>query len=123
MRTIQELCDYSVLKIVEQGKQCLGADNVCSYSDGQGNHCAVGWLAPKDHPDYASIMGYKGDVRDLIHNYELPELEKHCQTLDTLQIFHDVKPATLRMRYLSNLKSAGINTDKPQYQQWVELGE
>ena len=33
--------------LVSQGRQCT-LEGVCCYGDGEGNHCAVGWLMPEE---------------------------------------------------------------------------
>ena len=42
-----EMIEYVVRKLDEQGKRCtvnVGGKDWCSYADGDGNHCAAGWL-------------------------------------------------------------------------------
>lgn len=121
--TVQEACDYAVAKIVEQGKQCLAEGDMalCRYSH-DGNHCAVGWLL--GDIDTAVIEG--SSVERLIDNQDkrLPTVvPSNKDVFSQLQSFHDMNDKEVRMEHLERLQVLGIDTDKPQWQQWVEMGE
>lgn len=121
--TVQEACDYAVFKIVEQGERCLSNGGSCAYSDRHGSHCAVGWLLDTTHPN---LMNYSGSVRGLIREHEelVPEVIKQNTSLFViLQMFHDVASQADRKEALVGLNDKGINTDAPQYKQWVEMGD
>ena len=117
--TVQEACDYAVYKIVEQGKQCTAeGTNMCLYSDGEGNHCAVGWLL--DHED-KELMAQEGSVRGILKDFEgrIPKLIiQHLYEFTALQELHDSLPYE-RENKLILLQDMGIDTSKPQYEQWL----
>lgn len=120
--TLQEACDYAVFKIVEQGKQCLSEKGGCAYGDGNGNHCAVGWLL--DH-DNNKLMNSGDDAGGLIYSYkdDLPSVVvSYPNFMCEFQAFHDDDEKQLRQKQLNEISNY-INTTAPQYQQWVEMGE
>lgn len=50
-KTLQQVVAEVMDKLVEQGSRCTvtqGSNDFCQYSDGNGKHCAVGWLLPED---------------------------------------------------------------------------
>ena len=125
--TLQEACDYAVAMIVKQGGRCMGETSEgyntisCLYGNDKGGHCAVGWLLDDTNKD---LMTYSGAVTDLIRDFKIsvPSLiHKNIDVFDSLQSFHDVEAAGTRHYYLSRL-SEDIDTDKPQYRQWLEMG-
>ena len=69
------------------GKRCILDWGDCLYSDGKGNHCAVGCFIPDDHPG----MNFVGGVRHLL--WEHPELESvmplSTEGMLKLQMVHD----------------------------------
>ena len=120
--TLQEACDYAVFKIVEQAKQCLSGKGGCAYGDGNGNHCAVGWLLDTDN---AQLMDCGDDVEELVNAYrnDVPALViKNSHFMMDFQDFHDDNTSLGRAHALRNL-SKRIEIDAQQYQQWVEMGE
>lgn len=46
--TTQEMFNRSYVGLRSQNwEQCIGATGVCVYSDGNGRHCAWGWVDPE----------------------------------------------------------------------------
>lgn len=121
--TIQEACDYAVKQIVTQGGQCRNGDNSdCAYSDGQGNHCVIGWLMDESNQD---MMGYIGEVDDFIDCFEEelpPMILDNQNVLQCLQSFHDIQVLGIREELKGNLTELGIDTTGEHWQQWVEMG-
>ena len=120
--TLQEACDYALFKIVEQGTQCMSSKGGCAYGDEEGNHCVVGWLLDTDN---AELMDCGDDVGELVKAYwdDVPSLViKHSHFMMEFQDFHDDATSLGRAHVLRNL-SKHIETDAPQYKQWVEMGE
>ena len=122
--TLQQACDFAVLKIVEQGKQCNKVtDNVhgCAYSDGKGNHCAVGWLLD---PENETLMESNFAIRKLSQfSINVPALiRKNMNVFEALQDFHDCNEKMDRWDALDHLGEF-IDTSAPQYEQWVNMGE
>lgn len=116
--SLQEACDFAVLKIVGQGGKCLSDEGNCAYGDGRGNHCAVGWLLDEEDGD---LMSYRGTVNGLATSHDLPSLiTENKYAFRLLQYFHDHKGA-FREKSLDDL-SKYIDTSAPQYQQWVDMG-
>lgn len=118
--SLQEACDYAVSKIVEQGGRCLNAIGGCVYSDGEGNHCGVGWLLDEENE---VLMNRGVTAKALAQKYPtlIPNLIKeNLPVMAILQSFHD-RPKGYRKTCLKNL-SNHIDTSKPQYQKWLEMG-
>ena len=125
--TLQEARDYAVAMIVKQGGRCMGKakggfkQDFCLYGNDKGEHCAVGWLLDDTNKD---LMTYNGAVTALIGDSKIsiPSLiRNNIGVLKSLQSFHDLGETSERSCYLSRL-SEDIDTDKPQYKQWVEMG-
>lgn len=119
--TVQEAMDYAVQKIVEQGKRCVGAQNSCWYADGQGNHCAIGWLLDEDDE---FLMNSGGDIVSLcdVNPDFIPELILNNKDLFAqLQHFHDTDKVWKKRIGMSYLEAAGIDTSKPHWQQWLKM--
>ena len=122
--TLQEACDYAVNKIVEQGKKCVLAKQ-CVYSDGEGNHCAVGWLLDKTN---SKLMEATGGIRNLI---EAPDISEHIPNLIkdnlcvfiSLQSFHDSHKRWCRqesMLELAEVHKIDVRSN-PNYQKWLNM--
>jgi hypothetical protein len=123
--TAQEACDYSVQQIVAQGGQCYDVVNdACLHSDGQGNHCAIGWLLD---PNNKELMGYISDIKLLVDDFpdDVPQIIKHNLDLfAALQDFHDQPDSIIRENYRDRLRdNYKIDTSAPHWQQWVDRGE
>lgn len=54
----QQIFDYVVTKLAEQGRPAIGATGLCQYRGKNGCKCAVGWLI-SDH-DYDPVWEEKG---------------------------------------------------------------
>jgi len=125
--TLQEACDYAVAMIVKQGGRCMGKakggfkQDFCAYGNDKGGHCAVGWLLDDTNKD---LMTYSGAVTELIGDFNMsvsPLIHDNIDVFDSLQVFHDSEETSRRRYYLSRL-SEDIDTDKPQYKQWLGMG-
>jgi len=136
METLQQAADFAVKKIVQQGGQCMFSHDddekpLCAYSDGKGNHCAVGWLL--DH-DCAELMTYKGSIQS-IHDiylytnkdFPIPQLIlDEIYFFSMLQDFHDEKTARNRKKVLEEMVenySEFVDFSNPNWQQWVNMGD
>lgn len=122
MRTLQETFDYVVDKIVGQGGRCMSGID-CAYEDGEGKHCAIGWLLD---PYNSELMGFVGPVRFLLEEYPEfmpPLIANNINVFSALQTFHD--NANMRNREIVALKiqKQGINISNPNVQKWIEMGE
>ena len=121
----QEACDYSVQKIVKQGGRCYDVvDGVCMYSDGQGNHCSIGWLLD---PNNKELMGCTSTIRILVDDFqdEIPQIIKdNLDMFAVLQDFHDEDYSIIREMCRDGLRdNYNIDTSAPHWQQWVDMGE
>lgn len=119
--TLQEACDYAVLKIVEQGGQCVDEFDSCVYSK-EGKHCAIGWLIDCTNTELAS---FGGSVNGMIDDFSglLPKVVRdNLSILCVLQRFHDHRLKLRRVHHLERLSQL-IDVSAPQYQQWVEMGD
>ena len=123
--TAQEACDYSVQQIVKQGGRCYDVvDGVCMYSDGQGNHCAIGWLLD---PNNKELMNYDESVQDVVEDFpdDVPEVIKdNIDLFSELQRFHDQPNSIIREMCRDGLRyNYKIDTSAPHWQQWIDMGE
>jgi len=123
-KTAQEACDYSVQQIVAQGEQCYNkARGRCLHSDGQGNHCAIGWLLD---PNNKELMGYISAIRLLVDDLpkNVPQIIKdNVKLFGTLQEFHDEGYSIDREAYRNRLRDDhNIDTSAAHWQQWVDMG-
>jgi hypothetical protein len=120
--TLQQAVEYSLNKIVKQGKRCMSGEN-CTYADREGNHCAIGWLL--DHGN-VEAMHYGAGLMHLIDNYPevAPQIVKdNFYFFSRLQEFHDAQYEDERIQLRGELESLGIDTSHPNFQVWIELGE
>jgi len=92
----QEIFDYSVSKVIEQGEQALGMESRCLYRGENGTKCAVGHLIP-DALYNKKMEGYGPDEvlgcllgEDFRCDLNLrASLRQHTHLLDALQDAHD----------------------------------
>ena len=127
--TLQQAFDYAVENIVKQGKQCkvvIPNESVsnkvfrCSYSDGRGNHCAVGWLAP----DHFELGRFRSSVEDATYEFDdLPKIiYENRDAFTLLQEFHDMDTRVFRQQSLEEMqRDYGIDTSEPHWAAWVEI--
>ena len=123
-KTAQEACDYSVQQIVAQGERCYDVvRRTCVYSDGQGNHCSIGWLLD---PNNKELMGYTSTIRILVDDFqdEIPQIIKdNLDMFAVLQDFHDEGYSIVREMCRNRLRyNYKIDTSAPHWQQWVDMG-
>ena len=123
-KTAQEACDYSVQQIVAQGGRCYDVvKDVCMHSDGQGNHCSIGWLLDPDNED---LMNYNRGVQDVVDDFpkNVPQIIKdNLDLFSELQSFHDEGYSIIRENYRNRLRDHhNIDTSAPHWQQWVDMG-
>ena len=121
-KTAQEACDYLVQKLVAQGGRCMH-DGLCAHSDGQGNHCSIGWLLDPDNED---LMNYNRGVQDVVEDFpdDVPEVIKdNLDLFYELQSFHDETGSLIREYYRNRLRdNHDIDTSAAHWQQWVDMG-
>ena len=126
---VQEMLDFMIDKIVGQGKQCMN-DGECSYGDGAGNHCAVGWVL---NEEIEVFMDYDGDVMGLLDETVALRMQgdmpiaviEHPRLFCAMQSLHDSTRLSDRARFLEALKRhhPQYNYDNPNWMKWVEMGE
>lgn len=123
--TVQELCDYAVEKIVQQGSRCMeGITGKCAYSDGKGKHCAIGWLLDHDAANW-SMLNYGILILCETHTIvkEIPKpIRDNLYIFSALQGFHDKAMKPDRQVFLVKLQEFGIVPNE-NYYKWIELGE
>ena len=92
----QEVFDFAVGKVIEQGVQARGAKYQCAYRGGNGTKCAFGHLIPdalyKESMEglgasalLCSEPGYSVSNAEALK----PSLEVHVDLLGSLQAAHD----------------------------------
>ena len=123
--TAQELCDYAVSKIVEQGGRSVSKSKSsrCLMMDAEGRRCAFSWLLDGDDP---ACMGFGASASAFLYGYpgKSPKaLVEDPGIAVTLQLFHDTTIKESRILRAKELNDLGISTDAPQYQQWIDMGE
>ena len=117
--TVQQAIEYSLDKLVKQGKRCVNKSD-CMYGDKEGNHCAIGWLLDSDNK---SLMSNGGAVTDLDDVRTVPKLIRdNIETFSFFQQFHDSAYMKHRGMYKGNLRDLGIDTSHPNFQAWIDLG-
>jgi hypothetical protein len=139
-KSIQEVCDWVMAKLVEQGTPCNNVDGLCVYANGKGEHCAVGWVM-KDLglPLESAFWSTEGSVETLIAWLEevdlssklsleegelLSFLSKWEEVLNVLQQVHDAEHIfqdTLIPGSYLELNSLGIDTSGSDWTTWEEL--
>ena len=120
--TLQELFDYAIVKLVEQGKQCSAA-TFCLYADGKGNHCGIGWLLDEDN---SKLMAARKTIRNLASSEFdacIPIAILHnLDAAEDFQDLHDFSGIDEIDKLLLALEDKGIDTNtNPAYQQWVDM--
>jgi len=129
METLQQAADFALEKIIQQGKQCAYEESEklqCIYGDGQGNHCAIGWLL--DHND-EKLMSSKHGVAALIaiDSEKIPDIIKDDPYFFAwLQQFHDKSTCRERKLILKRLKnnySGVVDFSSPNWQRWIDMGD
>ena len=129
--TMQELCDYSIEKLVEQGEQCgvekeyngAGSFFKCAYGMGA-KHCGIGWMLDEEND---KLMKEVCGVTELIKSCpeHLPSaiLENPDLAIE-FQMLHDTTHTVVRAGHLRYLETHyHLDTSNPAYQQWVNMGE
>ena len=113
----QELCDFSVKALVNQGKQSRSI-NGCAYSDDYGNHCGIGHITdPKYHENWEESM-IGSDMKFL------PKpIKNNIKIFQILQDFHDCTQDWSRQGAMNDMKEFNIDTSGSHWQEWVDLIE
>jgi hypothetical protein len=119
--TLQEAMDYSINKLVKQGRRCR-IENECAYGNSKGQHCAVGWLLDEDND---GLMNAEGGIYVLMtdHRAALPKLilENEAAFIE-FQKFHDFESFGSRSRYLLEIEGYGIDVDTNRnWKKWLEM--
>jgi hypothetical protein len=127
-KTLQEVSDEIAAKLIEQGERSVRAThlgaNRCAYSDGEGRHCAIGWLL---NPRNGGAMSFVGGVGGLRFGGFLSRepaesfINEHMGTLRIIQALHDNTTKVGRQREVGRLSSRGIDTKA--WKPWVALGK
>lgn len=104
--TLGEAVNFALGKIVEQGGRCLKVagwcDNpICAYGNGDGKHCAVGWLLDEDND---TLMSSDFSVEAMATGRSMKSIDRKrfeglipeliCDNVDVfkeLQHLHDVE--------------------------------
>ena len=126
--SVQEMLDFMIDKIVEQGGQCSYPDGVCAYANEKSMHCAVGWLLDESCDE---LMGEEGNVIDIVceasdGKYKIPDaITKDTRLFSRVQLIHDLTRTEVRLNHLKILKREHpqYNFDNPNWMKWVEMGE
>jgi hypothetical protein len=93
--TEQEVADYTIGKLLEQGYASLDMDGNCVYRGPEGSKCAIGWLIPDDAYDPNMDAYNANGVTDVTNKYfrknedELCAFDLRIQFLSELQVLHD----------------------------------
>lgn len=121
-KTVVEVLDEVLGKLIQQGGRCVNDNNNCLYGS-EGRHCAVGWLLP----DVRSLMTFQGSVNQLL---EAPRraslgpneafLNKHRDVLRTLQRLHDVNDSEGLSAQAEALRQQ-LGSEIPLLKDWVEM--
>jgi len=85
--TRQEVFDYVVTNLYEQGCKSLSKDGSCAYRGPEGAKCAAGWLIP-DEEYNTSLEGSGWGA--LVKSLKVPK--NHSELVIALQEAHDLEP-------------------------------
>lgn len=126
--TLQEAMDYAVRRIVEQGGRCGSSNGMgglyCMYGDGEGKHCAVGWLLPETDRE---LMAREEGIRSLVIRYSdrVPAVVRdNVEAMAKLQRFHDAESRMRRGELVCELAvNHNIDITGPHWKAWVSMGE
>jgi hypothetical protein len=120
--TVQQAIEYSLDKLVKQGKRCVN-DRGCAYGNNEGNHCAIGWLLDANNRDLMRFKGSASNISDA-HTDFVPLLIRNKTTVfNYFQHFHDTLYKVEREGSMHDLLDSGIDTSHPNFQAWIDLGE
>ena len=121
-KTIEEVVEEMFKALCEQGEPCMD-NNVCSYGNDDGQHCAVGFLLDDKVDD--GIMQSRDSIRDLSRHYSLGANHDFIMANESIllecQCIHDADNEISITSYKEHLaiKLGGIT---PQYvDQWVAM--
>ena len=104
---ILDLIPFVAEKLAEQKLVCY-FDGGCSYGDGKGNHCLVGWLVNDNRKDAAaSVEGGISTLLDIVPDAldeRLPNItdKEHC-ILGAFQSYHDEEYYSTRLGYRNRI--------------------
>jgi hypothetical protein len=112
--TLREAIDYTMAKIIGQGKSCrahpIDPENPnmtlsCVYGDGKGNHCAIGWLLDEDDE---KAMNFRGTLKSLLEREDEQDkypklLHDNVEVFSMLQKIHDSIDFQLDFESISEL--------------------
>ena len=126
--SLQQVSDAIAGKLIKQGGRCIIREMVneighasCAYSDGAGNHCAIGWLLSESSPlmqyscSLAHLIGVSGF--DIEPNGEF--IESNMRALGAIQILHDSNENRSQMSK-SITEAYDLNMDA--WSEWLEMG-
>lgn len=92
----QEVFDFAVGKVIEQGVQARGAQYQCAYRGMNGTKCAFGHVIPdalykKSMEGLGACALLCNEPGYLVHNAKalMPSLEVHADLIEALQGAHD----------------------------------
>jgi hypothetical protein len=115
--SLQEIADYVMEALVNQGKRCIAEDGCCVYgTEKRDHHCAVGWLLDKEDDD---LMDFEGNVTALVRNFpdKVPEIIKdNLVFFGKLQNFHDHAAD-----YELLVEEFGLSRDRDYWSQWLVI--
>ena len=124
-KSVKDVLNEVLDKLIEQGGQCYDHEsNNCVLSDGDGKHCAFGWLLPDDNP----VMDSDGCVADIIKKYDdLGPNDTWIRANDCIigifQSFHDDASIDHEVwcMFYDRLKGEGV--DETKMKKFIELCE
>ncbi len=121
--SFQEQLDYVIDNLIAQGERCMGGYGRCSYGNGKGQHCAVGWLLDESNKD---LMAYGASVISLIGSeFKIPDtLRENIELWDRVQWVHDNALESYRRDSVEALRQKFPDiTFDGRWDKWVELGK
>ena len=125
-KTLQQVSDEMAAKLIAQGKPCVTSNgDSCAYTDGKGNHCAIGWLLPDS--DY--IKDYMETITTMVANFSNEKLgsnasflKEHVKELSQLQMLHDYDIKYSREIHQESIQER-FNLDMSAWDEWVNNPE
>lgn len=111
--TSQEIFDYVIQRLLEQGKRSMTGEEGCKYRGDGGTRCALGWLIPDDL--------YRAEMDDFHCSWNVGDLLRHDfpaitalghALAEDMQRAHDQAsdhiPGLFKTTFLENMKDVAL---------------
>ena len=134
-RPVVDVVEDIIEALIKQGTRCVRANtDICLYDDGNGKHCAVGFIVPPEW-DVSDIDSDVAEMIDLIEETRIDAVQRsettdildwmrdHLEVLLCLQMIHDYDESAdssivdIRITHLGHL----LDRPLPRLTEWREM--